>query len=386
MISLFLSVAVAQTSPIVPLQVWWSSTHNDNAVVATLSSIASLDKSYVYVGDDSILASNTSQPDLIPLNFYSNPTTNHHITTASTAGNAFALANGFIFVRIEGWVWPGATSPCLNCAALEMWYSVERDDHFLVGTAVNRANAVGAGYQLLYNDSFVDASPWTVWPNTPPIDIPFPLSSDLLGFEYEYGAMAVPAGIHADTWYPSHAANDYLYSSWTDGTVNNITSGSGGDKATTGIATIIGNDPFNLTVTNVAVYSESAAPYQGRYPSLNFYYKNVWYYGTYSLENYGAWYSPPPQCGNWCIQGPMCDIRYSYDNGVTWSAPRRNMTSYSDNQFGETAYNNSKVKFGAPHAVDFGKENQYSIDNRLYIIGHGAETPESHQSWMQGDR
>lgn len=61
------------------------------------------------------------------------------------------------------------------------------------------------------------------------------------------------------------------------------------------------------------------------------------------------------------------------------------MTSWTDNLYGETAFNNSKVKFGAPHAVDFGQNNQYSPDGKLYIIGHGAESPQSHQSWMQGD-
>ena len=60
------------------------------------------------------------------------------------------------------------------------------------------------------------------------------------------------------------------------------------------------------------------------------------------------------------------------------------MANFSDNVFGESAFNNSKVKYGAPHAVDFGQESAFSPDGRLYIIGHGAETPESHQSWMQG--
>jgi len=61
------------------------------------------------------------------------------------------------------------------------------------------------------------------------------------------------------------------------------------------------------------------------------------------------------------------------------------MTSYSDNLFGETAFNNSKVKFGAPHAIDFGQNSENAPGGHLYIVGHGAETPESHQSWMQGD-
>jgi len=61
------------------------------------------------------------------------------------------------------------------------------------------------------------------------------------------------------------------------------------------------------------------------------------------------------------------------------------MTSWEDNLFRETAFNNSRVKFGAPHAIDFGQNAQYAPDGRLYIVGHGGESPLTHQSWMQGD-
>ena len=61
------------------------------------------------------------------------------------------------------------------------------------------------------------------------------------------------------------------------------------------------------------------------------------------------------------------------------------MTSGTDNLFGETAFNNSKVKFGAPHVVDFGRELEHSPDGKMYICGHGASLPQAHQSWMQGD-
>ena len=40
---------------------------------------------------------------------------------------------------------------------------------------------------------------------------------------------------------------------------------------------------------------------------------------------------------------------------------------------------------GAPHAVDFGRNNQNSPDGKLYMVSTGAERPESHESWMQGD-
>lgn len=89
---------------------------------------------------------------------------------------------------------------------------------------------------------------WTVWPSAPPADIPFPKSADLLDYEFVYGGNAVPPGIGADTWYPSWGADGRLYSSWTDGNVNGYPSGSSGHGATTGMAIVTGDNPFNLTV------------------------------------------------------------------------------------------------------------------------------------------
>ena len=28
--------------------------------------------------------------------------------------------------------------------------------------------------------------------------------------------------------------------------------------------------------------------------------------------------NPGPNCGNWCIQGPVVDFRHSTDKGLTW--------------------------------------------------------------------
>ena len=108
-----------------------------------------------------VLDNATQQPGSVPLNFYFNSATNHHMTTASEQGNAWALANGYKFVRIEGWVY-GTADP--SYLPLEMWYGADRGElvgvaqesppspsfsrqccslpplcsHFLVGTADNR--------------------------------------------------------------------------------------------------------------------------------------------------------------------------------------------------------------------------------------------------------
>ena len=67
-----------------------------------------------------------------------------------------------------------------------------------------------------------------VWPSQPPAGIPFAPSTELTGIAFtgrhaQYG--------HADTWYPSWAANGNLYSPWTDGEVNGVKSNSCTAKA-----------------------------------------------------------------------------------------------------------------------------------------------------------
>jgi hypothetical protein len=370
-----------------PLRIFYSAASTDNAVVASDAAVASLGAAYAPYGVDLALVSNSTAPvaGCVPLNLYYNAATRHHMSTASAAGNAYALAHGFALQRVDGWV---TAQPTAGFVPLTMWYSAARDDHFLVGSADHASEAAADGYVALYVDCYVPVTPpvWTVWPSTPPPGAPFAPSTDLLAFEYNRGANAVPLGVHADTWYPSWDADGNLYSSWTDGSVNNVSSGSGGyGHAMTGYATILGDDPFSLVITNVSVYHEPATPYGGRYPSLNFRKDGVWYYGTYALMDYGRLPSPAPDCGNWCILCPFTSIRTSPDNGRTWTDTFRNMTGYTDNIFAETCANNTKVRMGAPHAVDFGRNNEHSPDGRLYMIATGAETPESHESWMQGD-
>ena len=63
---------------------------------------------------------------------------------------------------------------------------------------------------------------WTTWTNQPQEGIPWPRSKDLLGWEFLSGANpGYGGGDHtrrsADTWYPSWAADNKLYTSFTDG-------------------------------------------------------------------------------------------------------------------------------------------------------------------------
>jgi hypothetical protein len=217
-----------------------------------------------------------------------------------------------------------------------------------------------------------------IWPSQPPADIPFEASKDLTGIAFT-GRHAQYA--HADTWYPSWAANGNMYSPWTDGSVNGVHSGSGGPNAITAFATIIGDDPMNLTITGLGTYPSVSTPYGGRYPAGSLVYKGVWYYGTYCLNQ------TPGTNLNWDVLGPFVGFRHSTDYGKTWL-----QTKHTPDHplFKEPDHIGGKVKLGLPHVVDFGQEMQYSPDGKAYIVSHGASDSNPHPrnpvlSWITGD-
>ena len=235
------------------------------------------------------------------------------------------------------------------------------------------------------------ATDWKPWHVPIPADIPFPWSTHLSRFMYDDAKNPQYGG--ADTWYPSWSKQGDLFTPWTDGTVNGITAMSLGSpyNCSQGFARVVGEDPSNLTVTDVGTFHCSTWPYKGRYPSANFYHEGVWYYGTYALDVLSGNAQYP--CHNWCVQGPFVGFRYSTDQGKTWTEPRMQMKDVDDNLFGEPGPHplpngvwTGKVKFGAPHVVDLGRELEYSPDGFMYLVGHGADKDYQPQSWMQGSQ
>ncbi len=222
----------------------------------------------------------------------------------------------------------------------------------------------------------------SVWPSQPPAGCPFSKSSDITAVAFtgrtaHYG--------NADTWYPSWDEDGNLYSPWTDGTVNGVQSSSAGPKATTGFATILGDDPMKLQIVNVGVYPGDPAPYGGRYPCGSLAYNGVWYYGTYCLMDSDG---DPSKGLNWDILGPFVGFRYSSDHGKTWHDTPH---TPSHPLFREPSRPGSKVKMGSPHFVDFGRNLQWSPDGKAYLVGHGAVDPdpeprEANLSWITGDQ
>ena len=166
-----------------------------------------------------------------------------------------------------------------------------------------------------------------MWKSEPPSDCPFEPSHSFKGVAFMGRHSAYT---EADTWYPSWASDGKLYSPWTDGKVNGLQSTSAGRKATTGHATILGDDPLRLEVVDQAVYAGDPAPYGGRYPCGSLVHNGVWYYGTYCLMDTDG---NPSKGLNWDILGPFVGFRYSKDFGKTWT---------------DTPHTPSKPLFGEP--------------------------------------
>ena len=220
------------------------------------------------------------------------------------------------------------------------------------------------------------------WPSAPPASCPFQQSTDIAGVAFTGRHIRYA---NADTWYPSWAANGNLYSPWTDGRVGKIGSSSFGKKATTGYATILGDDPLHLEFIDIGVYPGDPAPYEGRYPCGSLVYNGVWYYGTYCLLDSDH---DPGKGLNWDILGPFVGYRYSLDFGKTWHDTPH---TPADPLFGEPAAPGGKVKMGSPHFVDFGRNMQYSPDGKAYLVGQGATDPDpnprpANLSWITGDQ
>jgi hypothetical protein len=239
-----------------------------------------------------------------------------------------------------------------------------------------------------------------IWPSNPPNGCPFEPSKKVKGITF--------MGRHAeytdaDTWYPSWAMDGNMYSPWTDGRIGEASCWSmnlvflldkiirkdankrlielikdfdSGKFPSTGQAKITGDDPTSLKIVNLGIHSGSADPYRGRYPCGSLFHNDVWYYGTYCLDE-------SERGLNWDILGPFVGFRVSMDFGKTWTetphTPRKPI-------FGETGKEGAKVKIGAPHFVDFGKNMEHSPDAKAYLVGHGAVRPDANLSWISGDQ
>ena len=159
---------------------------------------------------------------------------------------------------------------------------------------------------------------WTSWGNNRlPKDCPLPFSKTFGGISFT-GRYA--SYTNADTWYPAYASDGTIYSCFTDGSVNG--QGTGSPNPWSG--RIVGSDPLNLHVDVVGERvshngNEKIAGKYGRYPCAQLMYNDIWYYGTYLLEqNDRSWFVPN---ADWPILQPFVGFRVSDNFGEEWFDP-----------------------------------------------------------------
>lgn len=242
------------------------------------------------------------------------------------------------------------------------------------------------------------------WTSKPPPDCPFPRSVELTGVRFLGRCSDYNIG---DTIYPSWAADDALYTPFTDGEIGSVFSFSSGyvqggvatdtsrfsggfltRRATTGHAVLKGSDPLNLQVEAIGTHQADPYPYGGRYPCGSLHHRGIWYYGTYCLSPFAE--TPYGKTlYNWPHLGPLVGFRISTDNGKSWvdspHTPSRPL-------FGETGLCGYPVKIGAPHFVDFGKDMKHSPDGLAYLVAQGSDLKYyppanfAHLSWITADQ
>jgi hypothetical protein len=231
------------------------------------------------------------------------------------------------------------------------------------------------------------------WPSEIPAGCPFKQSEAFNAIQF----LGVKSGFrYGDTWYPTWASNDTLYSPWTDGTTmrpdgqyDNSQSSAGPFHNQSAKGVIIGSDPMSLKAYSTGMFYSRSNPYQGRYPCGSLVYNGVWYYGTYCLGPDGS-----TKYGNlnvnWPWLGPFVGFRVSTNYGRTWTETPH---TPANSIFGESGLNGYPVKIGSPHFVDFGKNMEHSPDGKAYLVAHGADSLSTatewrfwNNSWITGDQ
>jgi hypothetical protein len=184
-----------------------------------------------------------------------------------------------------------------------------------------------------------------IWPSEIPEDCPFKQSEVFNAVKF----LGIKSGYrYGDTWYPTWASNDTLYSPWTDGKTKRLDGYTDWSQSwvdpvhiTTGQGVIAGDDPLTMKAYSIGLDKSSPAfPYNGRYPCGSLAYNGVWYYGTYCLgPDDNAKFGDMKV--NWPWIGPFVGFRYSKDYGHNWTPPPHTPEKPI---FGETGMYGNPVK------------------------------------------
>lgn len=161
-----------------------------------------------------------------------------------------------------------------------------------------------------------------------------------------------------------------------------------------GTAVIIGDDPMDLALRCGTIYADHGSA-DGRYAEGSLSYDGTWYYGSSLFYNQTQPGAEP--CGGtglegwgpiYCTIGPLVGYDVSTDGGESWQPSPE---TPGDPLFGESIANGNRVKLGALHWVDLGRNQRYAGDaagttaGYAYAVTQGGGGPTSQDSWLNAD-
>jgi len=207
----------------------------------------------------------------------------------------------------------------------------------------------------------------------------------------------------ADTWYPTWAKDNNLYTPYTDGEAGGIpvlstwspsiekfcrNLGEGYPESPnnfdrlveTGNAVISGNDPKDLCIEVLPKFTQKSEQFHGSYPCGSLIHQGVWYYGQYYLHR---WINHQDEKITYEL-GPFQGFRTSTDFGRTWAAFPRDDQKPLFGEIGRCG-GGPPIRYGAPHFIDYGMEMEHSPDGYAYLCGHGSRDPDGIANWAAGD-
>ncbi|MCA9839668.1 MAG: hypothetical protein KC422_22365 [Trueperaceae bacterium] len=137
-----------------PLKLYWNAVREDNFSTSTiLGEQDALANGYQFIGIEGYVFSN-QEPGTVPLKLYLNAQRGDYFTTATPQGEEDALGSGYQFVRVEGYVFQYETQQ-QGIVPLKLFWHGGRGDNATTATQGSEQGAYAAGYQFVRFEGYV---------------------------------------------------------------------------------------------------------------------------------------------------------------------------------------------------------------------------------------
>lgn len=139
---------------VAPLKLYWNAQREDNFTTATTAGEQdALANGYQLIGIEGYVFSN-QEPGTVPLKLYLNAQRGDYFTTATPQGEQDALGSGYQFVRVEGYVIQSETQR-QGIVPLKLFWHGGRGDNATTANPGSEQSAHAAGYQFVRFEGYV---------------------------------------------------------------------------------------------------------------------------------------------------------------------------------------------------------------------------------------